>query len=119
MSRSGIVLGSVVTAGLLALGGPAAAQGFGQVVFGSTTAPSAPAPAAAPADRAVDGVTVTGKRIPESQKDPDEVLCHDELPIGSRFPVKVCAKRREYAERRQIDRLELEKWTALRPGISN
>jgi hypothetical protein len=120
--RGLIAVGFAATLGLLA--GPAAAQGFGQVTFG--TAPgAAPTPtpastdAAKPAGNNVDGVTVTGKRIPDSQKDPNEVLCHEEVPIGTRFAKTICATRRAYAERRQWDREELEKWTALRPYKAN
>jgi hypothetical protein len=116
------IIAGIATLGLLAVSGAAGAQGFGQVTFG--TAPSA-APAtgstdpAKPAGTNLDGVTVTGKRIPDSQKDPQEVLCHDELPIGSRFPKKVCATRSSFQERRREDQEMLRQWVALRPYKGN
>ncbi|HLZ73905.1 hypothetical protein [Phenylobacterium sp.] len=117
-----ISMGFVATCGLLSSPGPAAAQGFGQVTFGSTATPAAtPAEKAADASKPhnLDGVTVTGKRVPDSQKDPTEVLCHKETPIGSRFPVEVCATRRQYAERRMIDQEQLYEWTQGKPLKSN
>jgi hypothetical protein len=112
--RSALISAGFVSACLLVAGFPAAAQGFGQVTFGTTAAPAAtPAPGAAkPGD--VEGLTVTSKRVPDSQKDAQEVLCHDEIPMGARLPVKVCAKRGDYAERKQLDDMELRKWTALK-----
>jgi hypothetical protein len=109
-----IAMGFAAICGFSAVAAPAAAQGFGQVVFGSTTAPPTPPAAGKPAGNDVDGLTVTAKRLPDSQKDPGEVLCHDEIPMGTRFPVKVCAKRGDYADRKQIDDMELRKWTALK-----
>ncbi len=115
MRKRLIAMGFVATAAVLAFAVPATAQGFGQIVFvtepPATAAPALVKPGAA--DRDVDGVTVTAKRIPDSQKDPTEVLCHEELPIGSRFAKKICHTRRQYAERRQDDQLMLEKWTSL------
>jgi hypothetical protein len=111
--------------GLLAAAGSVRAQGFGQVTFGTApgAAPAATTPIstnpARPTGNNVDGLTVTGKRIPDSQKDPNEVLCHEEIPIGSRFPKTICATRREYAQRREEDRETLEKWLALRPYKAN
>ena len=98
----------------LALAGPAAAQGFGQVQM--ATAPPAASP---PAGADVSGVTVTGKRIPESEKDPHEVLCHEEAPLGSRFPVKVCATREQFTERRREDQEQLREWVAVKPLKGN
>jgi hypothetical protein len=117
--RGLIAVGFAATLGLLA--GPAAAQGFGQVTFGSTTVPSAtPAPdASKPAGNNLDGVTVTGKRIPDSQKDPTEVLCHEEVPIGTRFAQKVCATRRQFTERRMMDQEQLYEWTMGKPLKGN
>ena len=119
-----ISMGFAVAFGVMAAG-PAAAQGFGQVTFGTTDAAGKPTSAAAPsatppaAGHDVDSVTVTGKRIPESQKDPNEVLCHEETPIGSRFPQKICATRRAYAERRQMDQEQLYEWTQGKPLKGN
>jgi|GEM_PF-2440701 len=122
----GVIATGIAGLALLTAAGPAAAQGFGQVPFG-TAPPDAPAPGAAtkastkPAGHEVEGVTVTrGRRhIPDSEKDPNEVLCHEELPMGSRFKVKICATRRQYAERRQFDQEQLREWTALRPYKGN
>jgi len=110
-------LGAIVplVGGLLA-SAPAAAQGFGQVQM--ATAPAPPPPAAAPGSD-VSGVTVTGKRIPESQKDPKEILCHNEAVLGSRFPVKVCAQRQQFAERQREDQEQLREWVAVKPLKSN
>ena len=114
--RRSIAVGFSAALGLLAFAAPAGAQGYGQVTFGSTTPPAAtPAEAAKPAGHDVDGLTVTGKRIPDSQKDPNEVLCHEEIPIGTRFPVKLCATRRQFAERRMLDQEQLYEWTTGRP----
>jgi hypothetical protein len=105
---------------LVAAGPPrAVAQGFGQVKIADMPPPAAAQGKTAPTSADVSGVTVTGKRIPESQRDPNEVLCHDEIPIGSRFPVKVCATRRQYAERRQIDQELVYEWTQGKPFKSN
>ena len=98
---------------------PAVAQGFGQVKIADMPPPAAAQGKTAPTTADVSGVTVTGKRIPESQRDPNEVLCHDEIPIGSRFPVKVCATRRQYAERRQSDQELVYEWTQGKPFKSN
>ena len=120
MRKALIAAGFLAACGLLALGRSAAAQGFGQLVFGTTTPPGPPPPGAAkPAGHDLDGVTVTGKRVPESQRDPTEVLCHEEAPIGSRFPVKVCATRRQFAERRQMDQEQLYEWTQGKPLKGN
>jgi hypothetical protein len=97
------MLGAVLTAAVL----------FAQAAPAS--APTAAAARSAPAD--ISGVTVTAKKHPDV--DPKEVVCHSELPIGSRFPMKVCASHQDIAERRQIDQMEVRRWTALRPGSSN
>ena len=104
MRKAFIAVGFIAGSGLLTLGGPAAAQGFGQVTFGAAPAdPSAPASAAKPDGNNVDGVTVTGKKQAEVDKDPNQVMCHSEPVMGSLFPKKVCASRRDIAERRQGD----------------
>ena len=51
--------------------------------------------------------------------DKAELICTQELPMGSRFPVKVCATRGERQARTLDDQMELRKWTALRPGPGN
>ncbi len=105
--RRDLILAGLLAAAL-ALAGPAAAQGFGQVTFGTApaapgAAPSAAPTAGAPAGNNLDGVTVTGKKQAEVDKDPSQVLCHSEPVMGSLFPKKVCASRRDIAERRQSD----------------
>jgi hypothetical protein len=42
--------------------------------------------------------------------DPNETLCHDELPPGTRFAVKVCAKRWMFTERTQLQQQLLRDW---------
>lgn len=82
-----------------------------------------PAPSAAPpaADRTVSPVTVTPEPSISKRReaDPTVVVCTSELPIGSRFPVKTCATRRERQQRTQEDQMEVRRWTALRPGSGN
>ena len=116
--RKLLFLGAIVplVGGLLA-GAPAAAQGVGQVQMATDPAP--PPPHAAPPGSDVSGVTVTGKRIPESQKDPKEILCRDETVLGSRFPVKVCAQRQEFAQRQREDQEQLREWVAVKPLKGN
>jgi hypothetical protein len=48
-------------------------------------------------------VTVTGKKAAEVDLSQAEVVCHSEAVIGSLFPKKVCASRRELTERRRED----------------
>jgi len=96
------------------------------VLFAQATPDAAPAASAAPpasvakpSANGVSGVTVTGKKKQRDDVDPKEVVCHSEMPIGSRFPQKICARREEIAERRQVDQMEVRRWTALRPGSGN
>jgi len=119
MRKLGLLTAIVFTSLAAMTPGSAGAQAFfGQVKIADDPGPAAAAkPAASGAD--VSGVTVTGKRIPESQRDPNEVLCHDETPIGSRFPKKVCATRQQYAERRQMDQEQLYEWTLGKPLKGN
>jgi hypothetical protein len=116
MRKMLIVMGFVTIQALLAFGAPAAAQGFGQVPL---TGDPGPAQAAKTDSHNVDSVTVTGNRIPESQRDPTQVLCHDELPIGSRFPKKICGTRRQFTERRMVDHEQLYEWTQGQPLKGN
>jgi hypothetical protein len=98
-----ITFGLIAASGVLAFSSPGAAQGFGQVTFGA--APGTPDPKAAkPAGNNIDSVTVTGKKVAAVDLNPSEVLCHSESVMGSLFPKKVCASRREIAERRANDR---------------
>jgi hypothetical protein len=102
------MLGAVLAfAVVLAQAAPAAAP---------DTAPAAAKPAAG---KDLSGVTVTGRKTARDDVDPKEVICHSELPIGSRFAVKVCARREDVAERRFVDQMEVRRMTALRPGSGN
>lgn len=123
MRKTLIAVGFLAASSLMAFSGPVAAQGFGQVPIAAAppeTPPSAPAPdAAKAAGKPVTGVTVNGKKTADSGKDPNEVICKSETPMGSRFPVKTCATRRELAVRSKDDQMETRQMTAIRPGISN
>ena len=82
----------------------------------SATSAAPPGAVAKPAANGVSGVTVTATKKQRDDVDPREVICHDETPIGSRFPKKVCARREDIADRRTGDQQEVRRWTALRPG---
>jgi len=80
-------------------------------------APAAdPAPVAsvAPAspEKTVSPVTVTPTPSISKRRevDPTLVVCHDELPIGSRFAKKVCASNGEFAERTRLSREQVREW---------
>ncbi len=46
----------------------------------------------------------------QKQRDPNEMVCEKQKELGSRVAVKrVCMTRAEWAERRRIDRMEIEK----------
>jgi len=76
-------------------------------------AESAPAAAAAPpASSTVSPLTVTPEK-PISKRhevDPTRVVCHDEIPIGSRFPKKVCATNGAFAERTRENQELVRDW---------
>jgi hypothetical protein len=106
------MLGAVLTfAVVLAQAAPASAP--------AATQSEAPAAAKPAAGKDLSGVTVTGRKTARDDVDPKEVICHSELPIGSRFAVKVCARREDVAERRFVDQMEVRRMTALRPGSGN
>lgn len=111
MRKQLIALGFAMTCGLLASASPAAAQGFGQVTFG--TAPATP-PAAEtpPGGKDLSGVTVTGKKSTAVDLGAKEVVCHSEPVLGSMFPKKVCATKGELALRRQNDQEVARKFTS-------
>jgi hypothetical protein len=85
------------------------------------TAPVVATQAMAAPDKTVSPVTVTPAPSISKRRelDPTEVVCTSELPIGSRFPVKTCARRDERRQRTQEDQMEVRRWTALRPGSGN
>lgn len=76
-------------------------------IQGSTASPqspslSQPSDSVAVASNEVSTVSplvVTPTAPKRKQADPNELLCHDELPPGTRFAIKVCARRSEFAER--------------------
>jgi hypothetical protein len=89
-------------------------------LFAQAAPEATPPPPAAP-DKTVSPVTVTPAPSISKRReaDPTVVVCTSELPIGSRFPVKTCATRRERQQRAQEDQMEVRRWTALRPGSGN
>jgi hypothetical protein len=91
------------------------------VLFFQAAPPATPAAPSAAPDKTVSPLTVTPAPSISKRRelDPTVVVCTSELPIGSRFPVKTCATRRERQERTQVDQMEVRRWTALRPGSGN
>lgn len=84
---------------LIAAAAQVAAQTAAQTV--ATPAPVAaqpPAPAAAPASKVRAG---------------DKVICREEVPIGTRFPHKVCFTAAQQEDWRQQDRANLERMQGL------
>jgi hypothetical protein len=75
------------------------------------TAPVTPGPSAAAATT-VSPLTVTPQIPVSKRRDVDlrEVVCRDELPVGSRFPVKVCASRGEFKERTRQNQELIRDW---------
>jgi hypothetical protein len=71
-------------------------------------APATDSAAAPPRSSAVSPLTVTGKKAAAVDLSQSEVICHSEAVIGSLFPKKVCASRREINERRLQDRQVVE-----------
>jgi len=102
----------------IAICGPAAAQGFGTVAIGAAP-PDPPAQAAAKPAGTVSGVTVAGQKTADKGKDPNEVICHSTTPIGSRFPVKTCARRGDVAAQTADGQTLTRQMTTLRPGSGN
>jgi hypothetical protein len=97
----------------------AAAMILMQAAPASSAPPSSTAPATA--NKTVSPVTVTPQPSISKRRevDPTAVVCTEELPIGSRFPVKVCATNRERQQRTQEDQMEVRRWTSLRPYKAN
>lgn len=71
---------------LFAQGAPAA----------TTTTPPEPG-------KAVSGVTVTGQTPQSQDAAANAVVCHEEPVLNSRFTKRVCATRRENADRKKND----------------
>jgi hypothetical protein len=83
----------------------AAAMLFMQAAPAATTT----APAAAPtASNSVAPLTVTSRKQQSGDLDPNQVTCHSEPVLGSLFPKKVCATRRETSERKQNDQQQAD-----------
>jgi hypothetical protein len=67
-------------------------------------AQSTPAAAAAASDPASPpAVAATGATTPVKVKRSDDVICHSEEVLGTRFPKKVCYTRAEQEDRAQQD----------------
>lgn len=77
-------------------------------VAAEPSAAAASQPAQAPA-HAVSPLVVTPSRK-TADLDPDQVVCHEEIPMGSLLPKKVCASRRAFDQRHQTERQVLEDW---------
>jgi len=73
------------------------------------SAAPASAPSAAPtASNSVAPLTVTSRKQQSGDLDPNQVTCHSEPVLGSLFPKKVCATRRETSERKQNDQQQAD-----------
>lgn len=77
---------------------------------------AAPVPAASvaapPAAKTVSPVTVTPTKPISKRReaDPNAVTCHDELPPGTRFAIRVCATNRQFAERTRDQQELVREW---------
>lgn len=68
------------------------------------------------------GTTAASAAEPASkkQRDPNEVVCERQKEIGSLVATKrVCMTRAEWAERRRLDRMEVERAQTNKPMKSN
>jgi hypothetical protein len=88
-----------------------AAALFVQAQSGAQNAAGATLPAA-PAT--VSPAVVNGAAKP-SEADMDKVVCHNERVLGTLFPKKTCASRRELADRADRDQQATRDMTAMRP----
>jgi hypothetical protein len=75
-------------------------------------AASAAAAPPAPAATTVSPAVVAGKK---PAADPNQVVCRTEAVIGTLFPKKTCATRKELAERAVEDQQATRQATAIRP----
>jgi hypothetical protein len=68
--------------------------------------------AAATSDKTVSEVTVEAQKSISKRRevDPNQVSCHDELPPGTRFKIKVCATNRQFAERTRDQQQMVREW---------
>ena len=80
----------------------------------ASDATPAPPESAAPAssDKTVSPVTVSpDKSISKRREvDPNAVTCHNELPPGTRFAIRVCATNRQFAERTREQQQMVREW---------
>lgn len=91
---------------VLAQAAPAAAP-----VVSPQAAP--PAEAAAPSSSStISPLVVTGRKPISKRREVDlnEITCHDELPPGTRFKIKVCATNRQFAERTREQQEMVRDW---------
>ena len=75
------------------------------------------AAAAPPAPAIASGSTVTPAVVAGKKPaaDPNQVVCRTEAVIGTLFPKKTCATRKELAERAVEDQQATRQATAIRP----
>ncbi len=62
--------------------------------------------------KTVSPLVVTPRDKPEERVKilPNELVCHEETPAGTRFPVKVCAKAIDFKERTREQQDLLREW---------
>jgi hypothetical protein len=89
----------------------AAAALFAQAQSGAQNAAGVAPPAAS---ATVTPAVVNGAAKP-SDADMDKVVCHSEHVLGTMFPKKTCASRREMADRADRDQQATRDMTAMRP----
>jgi hypothetical protein len=65
-----------------------------------------------PASSTVSPVEVQGQKSISTRREVNlaEITCHDELPPGTRFKVKVCATNRQFLERTQDSQATVRDW---------
>lgn len=76
-------------------------------------------PKAAEPAKTVSPVVVTPTPLPGVEAAQSTVICKDEPVLGSLFPKKVCATRRELQQRTQQDQDEVRRIQAYRPEKAN
>ena len=99
-----MIAAQIAAAIVLIQAGPAAAPD-------ATPAPPASA-APATSEKTVSPVTVTPEKPISKRRevDPNAVTCHDELPPGTRFAIRVCATNRQFAERTRDQQQMVREW---------
>jgi hypothetical protein len=92
---------SIIAAMVLAQAAPEAAP----------TTPAVPA-AQPPASSTVSPVEVQGQKAISKRREVnlDEVTCHEELPPGTRFKIRVCATNRQFRERTEEQQAMVRDW---------